>query len=170
MLMIEQDTYIKTIKTTTSCPSAVLGDLDRMPECPICNKEFSAGGPHSYRAHLQSKHPQDREQARRLRQLATLTLIISLALTLLLVTVFYYPDQLGYTMMGLATLFLCFHLHFLLRREGSSKDSQVNTALEKRDKIRNRQYQFNVVFIACKSILWMSISLSVSLLPPLRME
>jgi hypothetical protein len=113
-----------------------MGELDHMPECPICNKEFSPHGPNSYRAHLQSKHPRYWEKARRLRQLATLTLVISLALTLLLVTVFYCADQLGYTMMGLATLFLALSSAFSLKERGLFKTftDKSNSRKKREDK------------------------------------
>jgi len=92
-----------------------------MTKCPICNKECSPRGPNSYQLHVQSEHPQYWAQARKLRQLATITLIVSLALTLLLISVFYNADQLGYAMMGLATLFLAFSSAFSLRERGLYK-------------------------------------------------
>jgi len=92
-----------------------------MTKCPICDKECEPSGSKSYQAHLRNKHPQYWAQARKLRQLATLTLVISLALTLLLVSVFYHADELGFAMMGLATLFLAFSSAFSLRERGLYK-------------------------------------------------
>ena len=110
-----------------------------MTKCPICNKECSGRGPHSYVAHLQSEHPQYWTQARKLRQLATLTLIISLAMTFLLVLVFYSPDELGFVVMGLATLFLAFSSAFSLRERGLPKRfTKVTVDRKKRGRRESR--------------------------------
>jgi hypothetical protein len=60
-------------------------------------------------------------KARRLRQIATVNLIISLSFTILLVTLFYSPNELGYAIMGLATLFLAISAAFSLRERGLGK-------------------------------------------------
>jgi len=92
-----------------------------MTKCPICSKEFNSRGPNSYQVHVMSRHPEYWAQARKLRQLATLTLVVSLALTLLLILMFYNADQLGFSLMGLATLFLAISSSFSLRERGLYK-------------------------------------------------
>jgi hypothetical protein len=92
-----------------------------MTKCPICNKECNPRGPNSYQVHVRSKHPEYWAQARKLRRLATLTLVVSLALTLLLILMFYNADQLGFSLMGLATLFLAISSGFSLRERGLYK-------------------------------------------------
>ncbi len=89
-----------------------------MPECPICNKEFSSRGQNSYKAHVRREHPEYWAKAERLSRLAILTLVVSLVLTFLLATVFYFPNELGFTMMGLAALFLAFSSAFALKERG----------------------------------------------------
>ena len=92
-----------------------------MPECPVCEREFESQGSNSYSEHVQAKHPLYWARARRLRQIATVNLVVSLSLTVLLVTFFYSPDELGYTVMGLATLFLAISAAFSLRERGLGK-------------------------------------------------
>ena len=65
--------------------------------------------------HIKINHHELWLKSRRLRRLATSSLIVSLILTILLSTVFYYPDAVGYSVMGLATLFLAFSAAFSLR-------------------------------------------------------
>jgi hypothetical protein len=60
-------------------------------------------------------------EARRLRRIATVNLIISLAFTVLLLTFFYSPEELGYATMGLAALFLAISAVFSLRERGLGK-------------------------------------------------
>jgi uncharacterized membrane protein len=89
-----------------------------LPECPLCNKEFSSGGQNSYKAHVRREHPEYWAKAKRLSRLATSTLVVSLALTFLLATVFYFPDELGFTVMGVAVLFLAVSSVFALKERG----------------------------------------------------
>ncbi len=130
MLMSEQRTYIKPFETTSYLTPQ--GNLSKLTKCPICDKECSPHDPQSYVVHLQSKHPLYWAQARKLRQLATLTLVISMILTLLLVSVFYYADQLGFSVMGLATLFLAFSSAFSLRERGLYKRFKNRTMNRKK--------------------------------------
>lgn len=92
-----------------------------MLECQICEKEFKLRGANSYSVHMQIKHPLYWAKARRLRQIATFNLIISLSFTILLLAVFYSPGELGYAVMGLATLFLAISAAFSLRERGLAK-------------------------------------------------
>jgi hypothetical protein len=90
-------------------------------ECPICEKEFELRGSNSYSVHMQTKHPLYWAKARRLRQIATADLIISLSLTILLLVFFYSFNEIGYAVMGLATLFLAISAVFSLRERGLGK-------------------------------------------------
>jgi hypothetical protein len=92
-----------------------------LPECPICEKEFESRGSTSYALHVQTKHPLYWAKAKQLRLYATVNLIISFALTILLVTLYYSFDELAYVTMGLATLFLAISAAFSLRERGLDK-------------------------------------------------
>lgn len=78
-------------------------------------------GPNSFAVHVQTKHYQYWAKAKRLRLVATLNLIISLFFTILLASFFYFPNELGYTTMALAALFLALSAAFSLRERGLAK-------------------------------------------------
>jgi hypothetical protein len=65
-------------------------------------------------------------------------LIISLAFTVLLLTFFYSPDELGYATMGLASLFLAISAVFSLRERRLGKRFR-NKAGEKEPKKATRK-------------------------------
>lgn len=88
--------------------------------------------------HIKIEHHELWLKSRRLRRLATSSLIISLILTILLSTVFYYPDAVGYSVMGLATLFLAFSAALTLRDRSLPKKFRKDLKRKSKD-IRTTQ-------------------------------
>nr|MDO8097562.1 hypothetical protein [Candidatus Njordarchaeota archaeon] len=109
-----------------------------MPECPICDRELDWRGSNSYKKHIQESHRLYWLKARRLTRLATSTLIISLILTFLVATVFYSPDAMGYSVMGLAALFLAFSTAFTLKERALTKRHGKGIKQEKKKRVRKR--------------------------------
>jgi hypothetical protein len=70
--------------------------------------------------------------------LAASTLVISLALTFILTTVFYFPNQLGFTVMGFAALFLVLSSVFALKERGLSERFRRESEQVKKKKRSNR--------------------------------
>jgi hypothetical protein len=66
--------------------------------------------------------------------LATVTLIVSLIFTILLVGFFYSPNGVGFTMVGLAALFLGISAAFSLRERGMWRSYGNNESGKSRTK------------------------------------
>jgi len=109
-----------------------------LSECPGCDRELEWRGSNSYKKHIQESHRSYQLKARRLTQLATSTLIISLILTFLVATVFYSPDATGYSVMGLAALFLAISAAFTLKERALARRHGKGIKEEKTKRVRKR--------------------------------
>lgn len=107
-----------------------------MSECPICDKKLELRGSNSYKKHIQESHRLYWLKARQLTRLATSTLSISLILTFLVATVLYSPDAIGYSVMGLAALFLAFSAAFTLKERALPDKYRKGTKQEEKKRAR----------------------------------